>query len=171
MTSSTLYTSSFDRTIKLYDLSYPAPTSASERPKPQLAYLDTLFGHQDPILSLSTLGAETAVTAGGREKTCRWWKVVEETQLVFRGGVATGGKGKGKGKEGRDRLREVLEGGQVDEDEDEEEEGDDGKKTKRRKSAETRTGGSLEDKRFAEGSVECVAMVDDGHFLSGGDTG
>lgn len=94
---------------------------------------------------MTALRGELAVSAGGRDKTIRFWKVTEESQLVFRGGVAT-------------RVRNVLDGGM-------EEDGievDDGKKRKREK------GGEI---KFTEGSVDCVAMVDDSTFLSGGDSG
>ena len=51
-----------------------------------MGYVETLFGHQAPVLALDALRGETAVSAGGRDKTVRYWKVPEETQLVFRGG-------------------------------------------------------------------------------------
>ncbi|KAK7061046.1 pre-rRNA processing protein [Paramarasmius palmivorus] len=82
-----LYTASFDRTVKVYDLSPNV-----------MGYVETLFGHQDHILALDSLRAETCVTVGARDKTVRFWKIVEETQLVFRGG-------------GISKVREVLEGG------------------------------------------------------------
>ncbi|CBQ69351.1 related to RRP9-protein associated with the U3 small nucleolar RNA [Sporisorium reilianum SRZ2] len=82
-----LYTASLDRTLKLYDVA-------------QLSYIETLFGHQESILSLSCLAAETAVSAGGRDRTCRYWKIRDESQLVFRAGI-------------RSRLRDVLEGGDL----------------------------------------------------------
>lgn len=118
--SSELYTSSFDRTIKLFDVA-------------QLSYIETLFGHQEAILGLSALRAPLAVSAGGRDRTCRLWKIRDESQLVFRAGA-------------RSRLRAVLEGGDM-------------------VSDAHREGEAI------EGSVECVAMVDDGHFVSGGDSG
>jgi ribosomal RNA-processing protein 9 len=68
-----LYTASYDRTIKLFDLSV-------------MGYVETLYGHQDCVLNLDALRAETAVSVGGRDKTVRFWKIVDETQLVFRGG-------------------------------------------------------------------------------------
>ncbi|GAA6028387.1 hypothetical protein JCM8097_007007 [Rhodosporidiobolus ruineniae] len=129
-----LYSSSFDRTVKLFDLS-------------TLSYIETLFGHQDQIQSIDALRGELAVTAGGRDKTVRYWKVTEESQLVFRGGGAS-------------RLRNVLEGAMEDEGIDEEE-----KQIRRRRAAEK---GPI---KFVEGSVDCVAMVDDSTVLSGGDSG
>lgn len=108
-----------------------------------MGYVETLFGHQDSIGCIDALRRETAVSCGGRDKTVRFWKVVEESQLVFRGG-------------GKSRLREVLEGGAEEEDE----EGDTTKAAK--------TG---EEKRFVEGSIDCVTMVDESTFVSGGDSG
>lgn len=127
-----LYSSSFDRTIKLFDLS-------------TLSYIETLFGHQDSIQTIAALRAEVAVSAGGRDKTIRFWKVTEESQLVFRGGVAS-------------RIRNVLDGGM---EEDGIEEDVDGKKRRKARG----------EVKFVEGSVDCVAMVDDTTFLSGGDSG
>jgi ribosomal RNA-processing protein 9 len=126
-----LYTASYDRTIKLFDLSV-------------MGYVETLFGHQDCILDLDALRGETAVSVGGRDKTVRFWKIVDETQLVFRGG-------------GRSSVRELLEGGglaDVDE-----EDRDDKKKE------------GQPEKRCIEGSLECVVMIDESTFLSGGDSG
>lgn len=131
-----LYTASFDRTVKVYDMS---PSI--------MGYVETLFGHQDQVLGLDTLRNETCVTVGGRDKTVRFWKIVDETQLVFRGG-------------GRSRLQEVLEGGLgVDEDDDD---ADREKGDWKAKQKET---------KFVEGSLECVAMIDEMTFVSGGDSG
>lgn len=73
---------------------------------------------------------------------------MDETQLVFRGG-------------GRSKVREVLEGGDLDADEEAGGEGDeDGKKAKRRR-----------EEGFVEGRIDCVAMLDEQTFVSGGDSG
>lgn len=64
-----------------------------------LSALDTFFGHQDAVPSVSALKPTAAVTAGGRDRTCRWWKVEEEVQLVLRSGGKT-----------RDGEREYVEG-------------------------------------------------------------
>lgn len=53
------------------------------------SYIETLFGHQDQITGIDTLGRERCVSTGGRDKTARLWKIVEESQLVFRGGIST----------------------------------------------------------------------------------
>lgn len=106
--------------------------------------METLFGHQDTIVSIDSLRSETAVTAGARDRTLRYWKIPEESQLVFRGG-------------GKSALRELLEGGAFEGHESDEE--GEGKK------------GLMKQRTFVEGSIECVAMVDETNFVSGGDTG
>jgi ribosomal RNA-processing protein 9 len=138
-----LYSGSFDRTVKLFDLSV-------------LGYVETLFGHQDPVLSLDALRGETAVSVGGMDKTVRYWKIAEETQLVFRGGA-------------RSAVRDLLDGGAV---EGLEEDGEG-------RDHVTEDGGNLaklevrkgQAKNFVEGSLECVAMIDETTFVSGGDSG
>ena len=127
--SKQLFSGSYDRTVKLFDLSV-------------MGYVETLFGHQDFVMSIDSLRGEAAVTCGGRDRTVRYWKVVDETQLVFRGG-------------GQSKLRDLLEGGAlagVD--------ADDGDKSKEK-----------EQKTYVEGSMEVVCMVDETTFLSGGDSG
>ena len=66
-----LYSSSADRTVKIWD---------------ELAYVETLFGHQDEVVDVASLALERCISVGARDRTARLWKVVEETQLVFRGG-------------------------------------------------------------------------------------
>lgn len=137
-----LYSGSFDRTVKVYDLT-PAV----------MGYVETLFGHQDQVLGLDALRGDTCVSVGGRDKTVRYWKIVDETQLVFRGG-------------GRSRVREVLEGGLRGDDEVEGDDMDeDGPLIPKAKGRER------EEKKFIEGSLESVAMIDETTFVSGGDSG
>ncbi|RKP33838.1 WD40-repeat-containing domain protein [Dimargaris cristalligena] len=69
-----LYSCSLDRMVKLWNVD-------------QLSYMETLFGHQEAITDIATLNKDHAVTTGGRDRTLRLWKVVEESQLVFRGGA------------------------------------------------------------------------------------
>ncbi|KAL6759877.1 WD40-repeat-containing domain protein [Haematococcus lacustris] len=68
--SHTLASGSADRTVKLW--------SMDDR-----AYMDTLFGHQAEVLSLDMLRADRAVSVGA-DRSCRVWKVPEESQLIFR---------------------------------------------------------------------------------------
>ncbi|KAF8060910.1 WD40-repeat-containing domain protein [Lyophyllum atratum] len=137
-----LYSGSFDRTLKVYDLSPSV-----------MGYVETLFGHQDHVLSLDSLRGEVCVSVGGRDKTVRYWKIVEESQLVFRGG-------------GRSRVREVLEGGLRGDDEGEDPDDviDNNVRDKTRAT-------EMATKKFIEGSIECVAMIDETTFVSGGDSG
>lgn len=128
-----LLTASFDRTVNVYDLS---PNT--------MGYVETLFGHQDKISSIDSLRADCAVSSGGRDKTARWWKIGEETQLVFRGGGRT---------KGLDALDDMM---------DEEDLQEERRRALNKEKEKT---------RFAEGSLECVVMVDDNTFLSGGDSG
>lgn len=130
-----LYSASSDRTIKLFDLSPGV-----------MGYVETLFGHQAPVTGLDSLKGDTAVSCGGRDRTCRFWKIADETQLVFRGG-------------GAGKVRDVLEG-VLAEDEDED-------ASRSRKAG----AGRGKDERWVEGSVDCVAMVDEHTFVSGGDSG
>ena len=70
-----LFSAGKDRTVKIWSLD-------------ELAYVETLFGHQDEVLDVAAVGdaQERCVSVGGRDRTARLWKVVEESQLVFRGG-------------------------------------------------------------------------------------
>ena len=56
----------------------------------EMAYVETLFGHQDRITGVDAGVRERAVTSGGRDGTVRVWKIVEESQLVFNGKVLAG---------------------------------------------------------------------------------
>ncbi|PGH32875.1 ribosomal RNA-processing protein 9 [[Emmonsia] crescens] len=74
-----LFSSSFDRTIKTWSLSPGAH-----------AYVETLFGHQDHVIAVDSMALDQCVSVGARDRTARLWKVVDETQLVFRGGSSKG---------------------------------------------------------------------------------
>lgn len=127
-----LFTGSFDRSLKVYDLSPNV-----------MGYVETLFGHQDKVLMVDALRGENCVSVGARDKTVRFWKVVEETQLVFRGG-------------GKSKVREVLDGGLRDEE---------GSDDENEVTTKTKT------KKYVEGSLEVIAMIDESTFISGGDSG
>lgn len=135
-----LFTASFDRSLKVYDLS---PTV--------MGYVETLFGHQDYVLSLDSLRGDNCVSVGGRDKTARYWKIVEETQLVFRGG-------------GRSRIREILEGGLRADDIDVDHEENAKVRPKNKERVQDPDG-------FVEGSLDCIAMIDEVTFVTGGDSG
>ncbi|KAL5342598.1 WD40-repeat-containing domain protein [Aspergillus crustosus] len=70
-----LFSGSFDRTIKTWSISTAGH-----------AYVETLFGHQDHVTSLAAMTIDQCISAGARDRTARLWKVVEESQLIFRGG-------------------------------------------------------------------------------------
>lgn len=70
-----LFSGSLDRSIKIWSLE-------------EMAYVDTLFGHQAEVLGLDALRAERVLSCGA-DRTCRVWKVPEESQLVFRGHCLT----------------------------------------------------------------------------------
>ena len=72
---SQLFSTSLDRTLKTFSLNGDD----------SLAYVETLFGHQDHVLSVAALAQDQCVSVGARDRTARLWKVVDETQLVFRG--------------------------------------------------------------------------------------
>ena len=46
-------------------------------------YVDTRYGHQAPVHAIDSLVRERAVTCGA-DRTVRLWKVVDDSQLVFR---------------------------------------------------------------------------------------
>lgn len=127
-----LYSGSYDRTLRLHDLSV-------------MGYVETLFGHQDTVLGMDALRAETVISVGARDKSVRFWKIVDESQLVFRGG-------------GRSAVRELLDAGVMD---------------APRIEDDPMTGVTkhVRARKFVEGSIECVAMIDETTFISGGDSG
>ncbi|KAF8463760.1 WD40-repeat-containing domain protein [Gautieria morchelliformis] len=135
-----LYSASSDRTLKLFDLSPGV-----------MGYVETLFGHQDSVTGLDSLRGDTAVSCGGRDRTVRFWKIADETQLVFRGGGA-----------GSSKARDILDG-VLDEDE-----GVEMYESSRKGKGK---GKGKDKEKWVEGSVDCVAMVDEQTFLSGGDSG
>ncbi|KAL1841433.1 hypothetical protein VTJ49DRAFT_7048 [Mycothermus thermophilus] len=92
-----LFSCSRDRTVKVWSLD-------------ELAYVETLFGHQDEILDVDALAQERCVTVGARDRTARYWKVAEESQLVFRGGGDGGSSKKHKLPPGIDPASAAHEG-------------------------------------------------------------
>ena len=72
---SQLFSASKDRCLKTYSLNGDD----------SLAYVETLYGHQDHVLGVASMTVDQCVSVGARDRTARLWKVVDETQLVFRG--------------------------------------------------------------------------------------
>ncbi|KAK3062754.1 hypothetical protein LTS18_003429 [Coniosporium uncinatum] len=91
--TNTLYSCSSDRTIKSWNLDV-------------MAYVETLFGHQDSVVDVDSLAMERCVSVGSRDRTARLWKVVEETQLVFRGGGNPLAKSKDRDNKGRSHAQQ-----------------------------------------------------------------
>jgi ribosomal RNA-processing protein 9 len=69
------FTTSVDRTVRVWD--------GDER-----LYMDTLYGHQAPVQALAAFSKERCVTVGS-DRTLRVWKILQESQLVFRGHKAS----------------------------------------------------------------------------------
>ncbi|KAJ3288036.1 pre-rRNA processing protein, partial [Rhizoclosmatium sp. JEL0117] len=128
-----LYSCSYDRTIKLWNID-------------ELSYIETLFGHQDRIEAVDSLALERCVTAGSRDRTVRLWKIVEESQLIFRGG--------GMGGSGGDLRTQVVEGLVL------------ASEVEQAKKEAKKAG----DDRFGN-VIDVVAMIDEEHFVSGTDNG
>lgn len=72
-----LFSGSLDRTIKTWSISGAGH-----------AYVETLFGHQDHVTGIAAMTIDQCLSVGSRDRTARIWKVVDETQLVFRGGAS-----------------------------------------------------------------------------------
>ena len=117
-----------------------------------MGYVETLYGHQAHVLSIDALRAETCVSVGAQDKTARFWKIADETQLVFRGG-------------GRSRVREIIEGGLGTDGE------GDGPEAEDKRPAKSRSDQNELPKKFVEASLECIAMIDEQTFVTGGDSG
>ncbi|KIW83038.1 hypothetical protein Z517_02281 [Fonsecaea pedrosoi CBS 271.37] len=70
-----LFSASMDRSLKTYSL-------AGED---SLAYVETLFGHQDHVVDVSAVSVDQCVTVGARDRKALWWKVVDESLTKFLG--------------------------------------------------------------------------------------
>jgi ribosomal RNA-processing protein 9 len=68
-----LFSASDDRSIKHYNVQ-------------DLTYIETLFGHQDKISTIDTNDEEKVLSCGSRDRTCRIFKIPEESQLIYRAG-------------------------------------------------------------------------------------
>ena len=121
-----LYSASRDRTVKVWSMN-------------ELAYVETLFGHQDSVVDIAAYpGVERCLSVGARDRTARIWKVIEETQLVFRGGSGSSGNNS---------------------------------KPVSRKPASGKPGSAVEAKKYAEGSIDRVAVIENDVFVTGSDNG
>lgn len=72
-----LFSGSYDRTIKTWSVSGAGH-----------AYVETLFGHQSGVEQIAAMTIDECVSVGGQDRSSRLWKVIDETQLVFRGGAS-----------------------------------------------------------------------------------
>lgn len=110
----------------------------------QQAQLETLYGHQDIVEDISALSQERCVTVGGRDRTAMLWKIPDETRLTFRGGDSI----EKFQREVKKLRHEMQEAGQT----------------------APRSDSSFHP-FYVEGSIDCVSMIDDGHFVTGSDNG
>lgn len=74
-----LFSASMDRSLKTYNLTG----------EDSLAYVETLFGHQDHIVDVSAVSVDQCVTVGARDRKAIWWKVVDESLTKFLGDSST----------------------------------------------------------------------------------
>lgn len=68
----TLYSASRDRSVKVWSLD-------------EMAYVETLFGHQAGITGIDAGSKERVITAGGSDCSVRIFKIAEESQLIYNG--------------------------------------------------------------------------------------
>ncbi|KAF1914896.1 small nucleolar ribonucleo protein complex subunit [Ampelomyces quisqualis] len=123
---------------------------------PENAYIETLVGHQDTVVGIAgglEVNQETCVSVGARDRSARLWRVVEENQLVFHGGGTARQKGMAK-------LRKGQFGKHVDEED-------------RAKDSEVNGTHDEDDPpiAYAEGSIDCVALLDASLFVTASDNG
>mmetsp|Transcript_3958 Transcript_3958/g.6046 ORF Transcript_3958/g.6046 Transcript_3958/m.6046 type:complete len:315 (+) Transcript_3958:260-1204(+) len=67
-----LFSGSQDRCIRHYNLD-------------EMAYVETLYGHQSAVMGMDCYRKERPVSIG-RDRTMRAWKISEDSHLIFRGG-------------------------------------------------------------------------------------
>ena len=125
---------------------------------PESAYIETLVGHQDAVVAVAggvEVNQETCVSVGARDRTARLWKVVEENQLVFHGGGTARSKGLEKLRKGRfgkdvSHLDHPADSNKANADADADDEAP---------------------ISYAEGSIDCVALLDASLFVTASDSG
>ncbi|KAF2644271.1 WD40 repeat-like protein [Massarina eburnea CBS 473.64] len=118
----------------------------------ELGYVETLHGHEDVVIGVAgglEVNQETCISVGARDRSARLWKVVEENQLVFRSGGTARQKGMDKLRRDRFGVRDSK---------------TDGQNT-------TAQDGEDEIIAYTEGSMDCVAFLDAGLFVTGSDNG
>lgn len=108
----------------------------------QFSQLEILYGHQDLVIDISALNMERCVTVGSRDRTAMLWKIADESRLTFRGG------------DDPERLR---------------------KKWLKNQQLSAEGGEDMHEQTpphfYGEGSIDCISMVDDSHFVTGSDNG
>ncbi|KAI3419669.1 hypothetical protein GPALN_004103 [Globodera pallida] len=67
-----LFSASVDKSIKVWNLD-------------EMGIVNTLYGHQDGVQQLDILQWPRLLSCGGMDKTCRLFKVLEDSHLVFNG--------------------------------------------------------------------------------------
>ena len=92
-----------DRCVRRWDftnwlsvLSEPPPmqqqNNGNDEEKQQtqksLQYIETLYGHQSAVSGISSYYKPTVFTVG-RDRTCRVWKVNEDSHFIFRPGASS----------------------------------------------------------------------------------
>jgi ribosomal RNA-processing protein 9 len=115
---------------------------------PESAYIETLVGHQDVVIGIAgglEVNQETCISVGARDRSARLWRVVEENQLVFHGGGTARQKGMAKLRKGQF--------GKTSNDE------------------ETDLNPDDVPIAYAEGSIDCVALLDANLFVTASDNG
>jgi ribosomal RNA-processing protein 9 len=121
---------------------------------PENAYIETLVGHQDTVVGIAgglEVNQETCISVGARDRSARLWRVVEENQLVFHGGTAR--------QKGMAKLRKGQFGKGLDDKEEAKDE---------------QVNGADDDDppiAYAEGSIDCVALLDASLFVTASDNG
>ncbi|KAF1845561.1 small nucleolar ribonucleoprotein-like protein complex subunit [Cucurbitaria berberidis CBS 394.84] len=123
---------------------------------PESAYIETLVGHQDVVVGVAgglELNQEICVSVGARDRTARLWRVVEENQLVFQGGGTARQKGMDKLRKGR-FGKNVEDADKAKDDQVNGVDGDDDPPI-----------------AYAEGSIDCVALLDASLFVTASDNG
>ena len=127
---------------------------------PESAYIETLVGHQDAVVAVAggvEVNQETCVSVGARDRTARLWKVVEENQLVFHGGGTARQKGLEKLRKGRFGKDVSYLDHPADSNKANADEGEDGEEEV--------------PINYAEGSIDCVALLDASLFVTASDSG